>query len=132
MTTRPQIQTITSIVLLAAMIAGGWFEHYAKGPNAAYALDWFAVWIATPFVLMLVAVALAHSVRAQVVVLFVSGILTAAGIFFYRDAMFVHVDAQGALVFLFIPLYQLVIVVITLAGVGFARVRARRAADRPT
>jgi hypothetical protein len=124
------LQTTTSIALLVAILASGWFEQYAKGSSAKIALDGFAVWVASPFVLMLIPVALAHSVRAQFAILVVSAILAAGGVLLYWDAIFVHIDAQGAFVFLFIPLYQLVVVALTLGAVIYARVRAHLAANR--
>jgi hypothetical protein len=110
---------------MVAIFAGGWFEHYAKGPRAAFAPDGFTAWIAAPFALLLIAAALAHSLRAQAAVLAVSAAAAIAGIYCYWDAMFLHVDAQGALVFVFTPLYQLAAGTLTLAGVIYARARAK-------
>lgn len=116
-------------MLVVAIFASDGFEQYAKGPDAKMTLDGFSVWIAAPFALMLIAVVLSHSVRTQVVVLALSGMWAVAGVLLYWDAMFLHVDAQGGLVFLFIPLYQLVAVAITLGGVTFARARVHFAAN---
>ena len=35
-----------------------------------------------------------------------AGLITVFGIVLYVDAVFIHIDAQGALVFLFLPAYQ--------------------------
>ena len=129
MVSRAQLQATTSIVLVVAILASGWFEQYAKGSDGRFTVDGFTVWIASPFALLLIPAVLAHSVRAQLVVLVVAAILAVGGLLLYWDSMFVHIDAQGALVFLFIPLYQLVAVTITLGGVIYARVRAHLAAN---
>jgi len=43
--------------------------------------------------------------------------------------LFIHVDAQGSLVFVFLPLYQLVAVAAVLLAVIVVRIRARLAAN---
>jgi hypothetical protein len=125
MATTRRLQLVTSTVLVAAILLSGWFEQYAKGSKASYSFDGFSVWVAAPFVLMLIAVVLAHSTKAQTGVLVTSLLLALAGLLLYWDAMFVHTDAQGGLVFLFIPLYQYIAVVITIGVVIYARMRAR-------
>ena len=113
-------------MLIAGTIGAGWFEQYAAHPANRFSWDSFAVWVAAPYFLMLVPAVLANTARSQLVVLTLSGLLVLVGLFSYWDAMFWHPDAQGALVFLFMPLYQYIAVAVIVCGVLYARVRAFR------
>jgi hypothetical protein len=117
------LKVTSYIVLAVAVAANAWFEQYARGSSARITLDGMSAWVAAPFLLLLVAVFLAASARTVKVVLASSAMLALFGISFYWDAMFLHVDAQVGLIFLFVPFYQLVAVAIILIGVIFVRVR---------
>jgi len=129
MDTLSRIRIANGLVVACGVIGGGWFERYAAGTNGPFSFDAFAVWVAAPSFVMLIPVVLANTVKAQVVVLVLSSLLVVGGLLLYWDAMFLHVDAQGALVFLFIPLYQFVAVVVVLCGVIFVRARAHVATN---
>ena len=124
-----RIRIANGFVVACGVIGGGWFERYAGGASGEFSFDTFAVWVAAPSFVMLIPVVLANTVKAQVVVLVLSSLFVVGGLLLYWDAMFLHVDAQGALVFIFIPLYQFVAVVAVLCGVIFFRARAHMATN---
>jgi hypothetical protein len=68
----------------------------------------FLIWGVLPYcVLLWGAAVLTHSRVSAIVVLITTVIELIAGAVFYCDAFFIHPDAQSALVFIFIPFYQL-------------------------
>jgi hypothetical protein len=110
--------------LVVAVIVDIWFEQHARA-LPTIKVDMFSLWIAAPFALMGMAIAVGNSVLSLRVLLALSILLALSSVFFYYDTLFVHVDAQGALIFLFLPLCQLVAVAIVLLGVIIARIRTR-------
>lgn len=130
MTSIGRARTASVAVLIGGIIGGGWLERYAANPANVLSWDGLATWVAAPYFLMLIPVVLANTVPSQVTVLALSGVLVFGGLFLYWDVMFWHPDAQGALAFLVIPLYQYVAVAVIVCGVIFARVRARMATNR--
>jgi hypothetical protein len=122
-----RIRTASVIVLAGGILGGGWFERYAADPTNVFSWDGFTVWVAASYFLMPVPVVLANTVRSQIVIAALSGVLVLGGLFLYWNAMFLHPDAQGALVFFFIPFYQCIAVVAIVCGVIYARIRARMA-----
>lgn len=70
----------------------------------------FAVWVAVPYAIAGVAVRwLRGSPRSQAVLLFTAIVLTSTAIFLlYQSFVASGVDAQSALVFVFLPLWQVI------------------------
>lgn len=123
------LRTANVLVLLLGAFACGWFEKVAARAENLLSLDAFSVWVASPYFLLLIPVVLAHSKKGQVALLVVSLLMVAGALFIYYDTMFVHLDAQGGLVFLFLPLWQLLAVLGVIVTVVVARARARTAAN---
>jgi len=73
------------------------------------------------------AFAISKSTAFLKVSLFISVLLASAGVIAYWNAMFVSIDAQNALIFLFMPLYQLAIALIVFIGAVAVRLKARAA-----
>ncbi len=73
----------------------------------------FLVWAISPylFVAFLTKRSTHHTVT--LVLTGVSFILATGGVFLLIDAMYIHLDAQSALVFVVIPMYQWIILLIT-------------------
>ncbi len=102
-----------SINLLAGLVTVGVgiqsMDAFALGTLA------FLIWAVSPYFL---AALLTKCVKAQSSTLIISGlsvILATSGIFLLIDAMYIHSDAQGALAFIVIPLYQwIVLIIVTL------------------
>ena len=99
---------IQSLALLGA-IATVAFERIA-------ATDWrflqskagvlICLWSVLPYLLMVCATELLKTPRTQVWWLAVSGMLVTLAIAAYYQTLFIYPDAQGALIFLFLPLVQ--------------------------
>jgi len=108
--------------LVFVVTADVWFEQHARALSTIK-VDGFSLWIAAPFVLMGIAIFTGNSVRSLRLLLVLSILMALSSMYFYYDALFLHVDAQGALIFLFLPLCQLIAAAIALLGVVIARVR---------
>lgn len=128
MNTIKNLRLVGYATLVFAIIVDVWFEQYARG-SVGVRIDGYSVWIAAPFILMVVAIAIANSLRSLKVVFVLSVLLALSSLFIYWHALFIHVDAQGSLVFVFLPLYQLVAVAAVLLAVIVVRIRARLAAN---
>ena len=99
--------------------AGQSFESLVSG---------FTLWALAPFATFAAACALARR-RGVIVVALIAGVVaTLFAAFTYIDAFFIHIHSTSALVFIFVPLYQLVAAVILLL-VAFV---TRRAHVTPT
>ena len=73
----------------------------------------FLIWAISPY---LFAVFMTQRSTQHVAILIVTGvsfILAIGGVFLLIDAMYIHQDAQSALVFVVIPMYQWIILLIT-------------------
>jgi hypothetical protein len=66
----------------------------------------FIAWAVSPYMLLALLVRSAHTRAARVGVLLVTLLAVIFGVAIFVDAMYLHLDAQSALVFLFVPLWQ--------------------------
>jgi len=93
-----------AVAVIGALISLGWLVHAMSAPS------WFALalggWVTLPFVLAWGAVHLLRKVRGTLVSLGITTAATAMSAWVYYDVLIVHPDAQGALSFLFLPLWQ--------------------------
>jgi hypothetical protein len=124
------MSTASAAILVGGIVGSGWLYLYTPAPINI--LPWYGltIWVAAPYVLMLIPVVLANTLRSQFTILVLSAILVFGGLLLYLDAIFWHPYEHGELVFLILPLYQYVAVVAIVCGVFYARVRARMAANR--
>jgi hypothetical protein len=83
---------------------------YAGNPSSA---DWwsgifgFFGWACLPYgILLFLNIIKAGKLKKDIVLLLTTAIVSGFGIILIIDAFFIHIDAQGGLVFLFIPIYQ--------------------------
>jgi len=83
------------------------------------------LWSVLPYVLMACATALLKTPRAQSWWLAVSAVMVVLAIMAYYHTLFVHPDAQGALIFLFLPLVQYLIACVALILIRFLAGRDR-------
>ena len=110
------------LVTIAAMVlAGG---------SAAALLSGFTIWALLPYALLLASSRLAGTRGRVLTVCIVSVVASAFAVAAYADALFIDSSSTGALVFLFVPLYQAIAVAILLATLFFSR--GTREPDRPT
>ncbi len=115
-TTGVLILAVASIVTAVLMVysASPWGDNYAYQSFSDYlSLAAFALWALSPYVLLGYLLYLFCGTRPSCVVAVTgAGILSICGIAVYIDTVFVHIDAQGALVFVFFPAYQWIAAVI--------------------
>ena len=82
-------------------------ELWIKNAIELKALAWLS-WVVSPYLLLLFAVWFFRKNKIIRNVLFVGTLLIVLpGIIGYIDAFFIHMDAQGGLIFIFLPLYQI-------------------------
>ena len=84
-------------------------------------LGGIAIWALVPYAVLLASSALAGTRGRALAAFIVSLLASGFALFVYGDALFVHTSSTGGLVFLFIPLYQLIPAVILLAFLFFSR-----------
>ena len=71
------------------------------------------IWAISPYLFAVFMTKQSTQYTATLVVTGVSSILAIGGVFLLIDAMYIHQDAQSALVFIVIPMYQWIILLIT-------------------
>jgi hypothetical protein len=121
------LKVTTYVALALAVLVAIWFEQSARG-FAALRFDWISIWVASPFFAMALSLALAPGANSVKVILLLSVLLAAFGFFVYREASS-SADAQSGLIFIFLPLYQLGVVLLVFIGVIIARVRSQKSAN---
>ncbi len=110
------IATLGAAVTIAAMIHGG--------GGLRSVLNGFMIWALLPYGALAAAAAISRT-RGSLIAAFVVCLLAVLfGSFIYLDALFIHTSSTSALVFIFIPLYQLLAAVVVLV---FAAERRRHA-----
>ncbi|PCJ35519.1 MAG: hypothetical protein COA75_10200 [Cellvibrionales bacterium] len=90
----------------------------ASSPIAISALG-FIGWAVSPYVYLAVMVKILSN-RTSINAVFMMSILVGGfGVWMLADAMFIHVDAQGGLVFILVPLWQWVALFVATLPVYF-------------
>jgi hypothetical protein len=110
------IAAVGAFVTLMAMAHGG--------GSLRSLLSGFTLWALIPYAGLVAASAIARTRGSLIAALAVCLVAVLFGSFIYLDALFVHISSTGALVFIFIPLYQLLAAVVVLV---FAAERRRHA-----
>ena len=77
------------------------------------------VWTISPYLLAAFMTKRSTQYAATLVITGVSSILVIGGIFLLIDAMYIHLDAQSALVFVVIPMYQWIILLVAAIPIYF-------------
>jgi len=77
------------------------------------------VWAISPYLFAVFLTKQSTHHAAITVITGISLILAIGGIFLLIDAMYIHLDAQSALVFVVIPMYQWIILLITALSLYF-------------
>ena len=125
----PFSRIVIFLSILGAMTTLSLMLYTAKPWTTNFHLDWvmvsFILWALLPYpALSLPMIFVSLSKRALVVYMVFASIAVLGGLFFYFDAMFVHLDPQSAIVFVFIPLYQLagvIVILWTIVMTGFRK-----------
>ena len=110
------IAAVGAVATVAAMA-------YAGGSLRSL-LDGFTIWALLPYAALAAAAAIARTRGSILAVFLVCLAAVVFGLFIYGDVLFIHISSTGALVFIFIPLYQLLAAAIV---VTFAVERRRHA-----
>jgi hypothetical protein len=117
------VTRITRILLIAAAAACLGLLTYAADLSSTsrfFTALAFGLWVVSPFVFLLHASRRRRDNRVWQYGLLIVSMLTAAfAAVVYYDAYFVSLDAQNALVFLFVPLWQWLGAGLAVAGLAF-------------
>ncbi len=103
------IQKSIVLVALTGAIGTLWFEYVAAvgfGFLTTKVGWWMTVWAVLPYVIIFFGRHVAKGIQAQRWMLWVSLLVVTTGLYAYYQAFFVFLDAQSALIFLFMPLLQ--------------------------
>jgi hypothetical protein len=121
------MKVITYIVVAAGAVGTLVVMAYA-GQSLQSLVSGFTPWTLAPYAAFAAACALARSRGVVATTLVASVVATLFAGFIYIDAFFIHIYSTSALVFICIPLYQLIVAAILLL-IAFV---SRRAHVTPT
>jgi hypothetical protein len=113
------MKSITYTVLAIGALGTLGVMAYA-GQSLESLVSGFTLWALAPFATFAAACALARRAVA-IGVLVAAVVATLFAAFIYIDAFFIHIHSTSALVFIFIPLYQLVAAAILLVAAFVSR-----------
>ena len=91
------------------------------GGGASSLLSGFTIWPLLPYAVLLASSAFASTSGRALAAFIVSLLAAGFALLVYGDALFGHTSSMSGLVFVFIPLYQLIVAVILLAVLFFSR-----------
>jgi hypothetical protein len=106
---------------LGALCTIAALAYATGGASSLLKAGHLAIWSLLPYAVLLVSTALAGTRGRALAAFIVSVLVSGYGLFIYSDALFVHLSSTGGLVFLFIPLYQLITAIIFLLVLFFSR-----------
>jgi hypothetical protein len=108
---RPTKTITVTLSALAAVITLGLMIYAGQGLK--HGIAWwlgflaFAGWTISPYGFLIISsYLLVNNTKQSVVLLICSILIILFGMVIYYDGFFIHIDAQNALLFIFIPLYQ--------------------------
>ena len=78
--------------------------------------NWIAAWVLLPFAVLLLVGCLARSRGVLITATTVAVICGLGSLCYYKYIFFARPDGQGALIFLSVPFFQLVLVLLALGG----------------
>lgn len=123
----PQTLRTSSLALLGLGALATLALLVASSGGAAAFLDGgvrFAAWALAPYALLTVGLSRFWSRRARLAGLAGCAAVVAGAVAAYADALFVHPDPQSALAFVFVPVVQIVVALLTI-GLAWALHRSR-------
>ena len=127
MTAVHYVRAANILVLLVGTFATGWFERLAIGSGDLFSLDAFSVWVASPHFLLLVPAVVVQTKKGQLILLAFASFMVAGSLYAYYDTIFRSRGSTAGLIFLFLPLWQLLLVIAIVIGVLIPR--GRNSAD---
>lgn len=117
-----KVKAVYGVSAVGALFTLGLLWH-AGGMKGL--LSGFALWALLPYAGFCLAARVIKSAWFITALLVLTILSVAAGAYFYIDAMFIHIDAQGALIFLFMPLYQVLAQIALFSVFGFCKLAKR-------
>ena len=93
---------------------------------------WQTLWVISPYGLIATLTYFIQSLYKRIAMLFASVVCFLANVL-YVDSLFLHIDAQGALIFLFLPAYQGITVIVSLCigtSIGFFKEKISRKIEK--
>ncbi len=111
------ITTISYFILSLGVISASILFLYTSGLWIGNVIElkmlaWL-IWAVLPYLLLFFAVWVFKKNEVIINILFTCTLLIVLpGILGYINALFIHIDAQGGLIFIFLPLYQICLTVI--------------------
>ena len=116
----PGLRAATSCIAgCGALFTAVMMIYAAQGITLGACL--FALWAIAPYAVFIITARVARSRAAVTIALVGCALASAFSAFIYIDAFFVHIHSTNALVFLFIPLYQLVFATVLFAVIYATR-----------
>ncbi len=106
------IALAAALITLALLIyaAQPWRGNAYQSPSGYLMLLGFAVWVTLPYLMTIFLAKKASASQPRNFVAIIGGlIISLGGVALYVDAVFLYRDAQGALAFVAVPLYQWII-----------------------
>ncbi|MDP8568463.1 hypothetical protein [Methylophilus aquaticus] len=103
------IQKQSVLVALTGAIGTLWFEYVAAAGFGFLTTKsgwWMTAWTVLPYAMLFFGRHVATGAQAQRWMLWISLLVVTTGMYAYYQAFFVFLDAQSALIFLFMPLLQ--------------------------
>jgi hypothetical protein len=119
--TPKKLSLVLSILYILAMSFVLWDVNGEGRINIFLVVIW--AWTIFPQLLGTFLISNFKTTRAQTTALVLQTILTGLSAYIYYDSQYVHPDAQGALVFIFIPVWYLIILFVTNLIVWFIQSR---------
>ena len=110
-------KSLNYLLLGVGIFASLCFMTYASG-GIDDLLNLFTLWTIFPFSILLL-ITYRTTSRKTLITTTIFSTLCVLSTYFYFDSLFIHPDAQGALIFFFLPLYQLFA---TVVGFGISAV----------
>ena len=107
----PAIALVATIAV-AIYMARPWGDNYAYQEIAGYiALLLFILWACSPYCYFLANTRnYPDSAPLAVSNLIAALLVCIGGLYLLADAAFIHIDAQGGLIFIFLPIYQWLVI----------------------
>ena len=105
---------LVATIVLGIYMARPWGDNYAYENLTGYlGLFAFLAWACGPYIYLIWISRTRSSMRASAISrLAVALLVCVGGIVILIDTAFIHIDAQGGLIFIFLPIYQWLLIVV--------------------
>lgn len=118
-----------AVLLLGVVITLSIMAYAAQGDSLfSPVMLGFAAWAMAPYLLLFYSTRFLTSARVSWVIFVSILAIVCLGVFIYIDAFFIHLDPQSGLVFIFIPIYQLILsgIILIVASISNSHLRVSK------